>query len=205
MATPIRMSGMVSGLDTESIVTALTSDYQNKVDKYKKAQTKLSWKQDAWKEVNTEVNDFYNRLDKYRYSSAWTMQKTTASDATKATVSASGSAFNGTQTLKITSLASSASLTSAKLGTDNSGNAITSSTKLSEISSNAAGDLTIQVGTDKTTFTVGSDTTVGDFVNALKTAGLNASFDETQQRFYISSKSSGSSQNFSIKTAEGSS
>ncbi|MGN0242245.1 MAG: flagellar filament capping protein FliD [Candidatus Weimeria sp.] len=209
MSSPIRMSGMVSGLDTESIVTALTSDYQNKVDKYKKAQTKLSWTQDAWKEVNTEVNDFYNSLDKYRYSSAWNLQKTTASDATKATVSANGSAFNGTQTLKISQLATGASLTSGKLDTytDSDGNKqkVTSSTKLSDISSNAAGDLTIKVGNDSTTFTVGSDTTVNDLVNALKTAGLNASFDETQQRFYISSKTTGSDQSFTLSAADGSS
>ena len=52
---PIRMTGMVSGLDTESIVSALVSSYSTKTQKYKKAQTKLSWKQDAWKSVNTDV------------------------------------------------------------------------------------------------------------------------------------------------------
>ena len=205
MSSPIRMSGMVSGLDTESIVTALTSDYQNKVDKYKKAQTKLSWKQDAWKEVNTEVNDFYNSLDKYRYSSAWSLQKATVSDATKATVSTNGKAFNGTQTLEITQLATSASLTSGKLSytdSDKKAHTVTSSTKISDIAGGTTGDLTIKVGDKDTTFTVDSDTTVNDLVNALKTAGLNASFDETQQRFYISSKSSGKDQSFSLSGSD---
>ena len=205
MSSPIRMSGMVSGLDTESIVTALTSDYQNKVDKYKKAQTKLSWKQDAWKEVNTEVNDFYNSLDKYRYSSAWSLQKATVSDATKATVSTNGKAFNGTQTLEITQLATSASLTSGKLSytdSDKKAHTVTSSTKISDIAGGTTGDLTIKVGDNDTTFTVDSDTTVNDLVNALKTAGLNASFDETQQRFYISSKSSGKDQSFSLSGSD---
>lgn len=204
MSSPIRMSGMISGLDTESIVTALTSDYQTKVDKYKKAQTKLSWKQDAWKEVNTEVNDFYNSLDKYRYSSAWNLQKATVSDATKATVSANGKAFNGTQTLEITQLATSAALTSGKLSytdSDKKAQTVTSSTKISNIAGKT-GDLTIKVGDKDTTFTVDSDTTVNDLVNALKTAGLNASFDETQQRFYISSKSSGKDQSFSLSGSD---
>lgn len=204
MSSPIRMSGMISGLDTESIVTALTSDYQTKVDKYKKSQTKLSWKQDAWKEVNTEVNDFYNSLDKYRYSSAWNLQKATVSDATKATVSANGKAFNGTQTLEITQLATSASLTSGKLSytdSDKKAQTVTSSTKISNIAGKT-GDLTIKVGDKDTTFTVDSDTTVNDLVNALKTAGLNASFDETQQRFYISSKSSGKDQSFSLSGSD---
>lgn len=204
MSSPIRMSGMISGLDTESIVTALTSDYQTKVDKYKKSQTKLSWKQDAWKEVNTEVNDFYNSLDKYRYSSAWNLQKATVSDATKATASANGKAFNGTQTLEITQLATSAALTSGKLSytdSDKKAQTVTSSTKISNIAGKT-GDLTIKVGDKDTTFTVDSDTTVNDLVNALKTAGLNASFDETQQRFYISSKSSGKDQSFSLSGSD---
>lgn len=204
MSSPIRMSGMISGLDTESIVTALTSDYQTKVDKYKKSQTKLSWRQDAWKEVNTEVNDFYNSLDKYRYSSAWNLQKATVSDATKATVSANGKAFNGTQTLEITQLATSAALTSGKLSytdSDKKAQTVTSSTEISNIAGKT-GDLTIKVGDKDTTFTVDSDTTVNDLVNALKTAGLNASFDETQQRFYISSKSSGKDQSFSLSGSD---
>ena len=46
---PIRLSGLASGLDTEAIVGALVSAYSYKKDKYVKAQTKLSWKQDAWK------------------------------------------------------------------------------------------------------------------------------------------------------------
>lgn len=39
---PIRLSGMVSGMDTESLVTALVSGYQLKKDNLVKAQTKLS-------------------------------------------------------------------------------------------------------------------------------------------------------------------
>ena len=181
MASPIRMSGMVSGLDTESIVKALTSSYQTKVDDYKKAQTKLSWKQDAWKEVNTKINDFYNSLDNYRYQSSWNLQKATASDATKATVTANGTAFNGTQTLKITSLASAASLTSGKLGDDKS--KVTASTKLSDIAGADAVGKTIRitVGDKNTDLEIDADTTVQSLVNKLKDAGLNASFDEDQQ------------------------
>ncbi|MDD6550232.1 MAG: flagellar filament capping protein FliD [Lachnospiraceae bacterium] len=202
MASPIRMSGMVSGLDTESIVKALTSSYQTKVDKYTKAQTKLSWKQDAWKEVNTKINDFYNSLDNYRYQSSWNLQKATASDATKATVTANGAAFNGTQSLSITRLASAASLTGGKLGEvgkDDNKSKVTSSTKLSDITSDAVGKtITIKAGSTEKNLKIDADTTVQSLVNTLKDAGLNASFDEDQQRFYISSKKSGSAQSFSL-------
>ena len=41
---PIRITGLNSGLDTESIISALVSSYSYKTNKYKKAQTKLSWR-----------------------------------------------------------------------------------------------------------------------------------------------------------------
>ena len=52
---PIRITGLNSGLDTEAIISALVSSYNYKTNKYKKAQTKLSWKQDAWKTLNTKI------------------------------------------------------------------------------------------------------------------------------------------------------
>ena len=55
----IRMSGMVSGMDTESLVSAMVSTYVSKKEKYQKAQTKLSYKQDAWKALNTKVYSLY--------------------------------------------------------------------------------------------------------------------------------------------------
>ena len=51
---PIRITGMNSGLDTEALVQELVSAYRKKSEKYTKAQTKPSWKQDAWKELNTK-------------------------------------------------------------------------------------------------------------------------------------------------------
>ena len=54
---PIRMTGMVSGLDTDSIVKELVSAYSTKKEKYEKEQTKLGWKQEIWKSLNKEVKD----------------------------------------------------------------------------------------------------------------------------------------------------
>ena len=40
---PIRLSGMVSGMDTESLVKPHVSGYKLKKDNLLKAQTKLCW------------------------------------------------------------------------------------------------------------------------------------------------------------------
>ena len=54
----IRVSGLISGLDTDSIVQELVSAYSTKKEKYEKAQTKLEWKMDAWKTMNSKIYGF---------------------------------------------------------------------------------------------------------------------------------------------------
>ena len=66
---PIRMTGMVSGLDTDSIVKELVSAYSTKKEKYEKEQTKLGWKQEIWKSLNKEVNSFYKSVGNLRFDS----------------------------------------------------------------------------------------------------------------------------------------
>ena len=201
MTSPIRMTGLNSGLDTESIVKALTSNYQNKVDKNKKAQTKLAWKQDAWKEINKKVYSLYSSLDSLRYSSGYKLKKAVSSDTTKATVSASGSAFNGTQTLKILKTASSATMTGAKLD-----KGTTESTTLAELGlTSNDGKITLTLGSGENQKTkelkVTASTTVGQFVNQLQDAGLSANFDSKNGRIFINSKESGSKGDFSLTGA----
>ena len=110
---PIRITGMNSGLDTEALVSELVSAYRKKTEKYTKAQTKLSWKQDAWKSLNTKVVSFYNNISSMRYASAYSLRSATVSDSTKAKVSASSSAVNGTYAVKIEQTAKSGYLTGA--------------------------------------------------------------------------------------------
>ena len=86
---PIRITGLNSGLDTEAIISALVSSYNYKTNKYKKAQTKLSWKQDAWKTLNTKIYSLYSSVGNLKLSSAYNLKSTTVSDTTKATVTAS--------------------------------------------------------------------------------------------------------------------
>ena len=45
----IRISGLISGLDTDAIVQELVSAYSTKKENIEKKQTKLSWTQDGRK------------------------------------------------------------------------------------------------------------------------------------------------------------
>ena len=77
---------------------------------------------------------------------------------------------------------------------------MTSDTKLSALGFDTEGDTTIEITAGEKTINLNVDetTTVRDFVNALKDAGLNASFDEKQGRFFISAKESGADGKFTI-------
>ena len=98
----IRLSGMVSGMDTESLVSALVSSYKLKKDNLVKAQTKLSWKQEKWKTMNTSIYGFYSgKLSSARFSTSYNLKTSTVSNDKYAKVSASSSAVSGTQRLKV--------------------------------------------------------------------------------------------------------
>jgi len=201
----IRMSGMISGLDTESIVKSLMETQQAKKTKIESKKQKLEWKQEIWSGLNTKMYSFYkDYAGKLRFQSNYQTKKATSSDSTKVTVSANSSATKGTYRVNVKSLAAAQYVTSAKISsyetTNDQGekitNKVTSSTKLSDL-----GTKQIQIKTaDQTvSMTVNADTTISDFVDNLKSAGLNASFDEGQGRFFIGAKDSGLDQKFEIK------
>ena len=216
----MRVSGINSGLDTDSIVQELVSAYNTKTEKYQKEQTKLSWKQEIWKGLNTKVYSLYNNVGKLRFSSAYSTKKTTSSDTTKATVSASSNAVNGTQKLHVLATAQSGYLTGGKLSlreevTDADGTtklqdvkgAVKAETKLSELG--FTGDeaslninTTDEEGNAVTkTVSLTKDSTIQDVVNALKDNGLNASFDANNGRIFVSSKNTGKAADFSLSSA----
>lgn len=202
---PIRLSGMQSGLDTEALVSALVMGYRTKKEDYEKAQTKLSWKQDKWKSINTKITNFYTgTLASNKLTSAYNLKKATINNSSYATVSASTSAVSGTQSLKVTKLASTGYLTGGKISGSGS-TKLTGSSKLSEVDGmgSAADGASISVTADGKTSTIdlSSDMTISQFVVKLKNAGLTASFDENNQRFFISSKSSGADNDFSMTAA----
>ena len=201
---PMRVTGLTSGLDTESIISALVSSYNTKSEKYTKAQTKLSWTQDAWKSLNTKVYSMYTNLSNLRFSSAYTTKKATVSDATKATVSASGIAVNGTQKLKINSTAQSAYMTGGKLkrADISSTEPIEGKTTLAELGyTGGKSSFKVTVNGESKKIEIDGSSTITDVTASLKEAGLNVNFDTAQNRLYVSAKESGKAGDFTIEPA----
>lgn len=193
---PIRMSGLMSGMDTEAIIKELMSAQSMKKQKVVKTKTKLEWKQTKWADLNTKLTGLYNNfVTKMQLSSTYKTKKATVSDPTKASVTAKSNAVNGSYTMEVKNVATSQYLTGAKLDAS-------TTDKLTDLDSTLLNkEVSITVGGKTTKFAVTADSTLGDFTSALRSAGLNASFDSSQKRLFISSKESGLANAFSITTS----
>lgn len=194
---PIRITGMNSGLDTESIISELVKAQKTKVDSVKKKQTTIQWKQDAWKELNAKIYKlFQNTIGNMRLATDYSKKITDVSNSAIASVISGDNAMDATQKLKVERLAKTGYMTGDKVEGD-----VTSESSLSDLGIKAGSTITVTTGGKSTDISITEDMTIGSFVNTLREAGVEASFDEKNKRFHIASKKSGEINNFSITAA----
>lgn len=195
MSDMMRLTGLSSGMDTESIVSALVSSKKTKVDEAKQAQKKLEWTQDAWKSMNSKIYGLYSgKLSSMRFSTSYNKKSTKTSNDALSVVSGEG-AVNGTYTAKINSVAKAGYLTGAEISTKDGGK-VTSNTKLADLGIIEGSTIGIQYKGKTTQIEIGADMTMGQLVNKLKEVGVNASFDEGNQRLFVSAKETGVANDF---------
>lgn len=113
------MAGLVSGLDTDSLVESLTSASRAKITKSQQKVQTMEWKQAAYRNVSKTLKEFQSKyldvLSKTNFRSASfynTISSSTAS--TKISVSSTSAASAGNITIdKITQLATNQTVTGA--------------------------------------------------------------------------------------------
>lgn len=199
----MRLSGLMSGMDTQSIIQDLVAVRQTKVDKQVKAQKKLEWKQEKWKDLNTKLKGLQSKMSNLRFEGSYMKKTTKVSNSDAASILTGDNAVNGVQDLKINHLAKTAYLTGAEISKKD-GTKVTALTKVSELG-NVAENANITLN-GKKIFEDGeftSDTTISDVLSKLKNAGLNASFDEKNQRIFVSAKESGAANDFNLNGSGG--
>ncbi len=196
---PIRITGMNSGLDTESIISELVKAQKTKGEATKKKQTTLQWKQDAWKDLNAKIYKLFNStLGNMRLATDYSKKITDVSNSSIASVITGENAMNATQSLKVNSLASSGYMT----GDEISGSNITKNTKLTDLGISAGSTVTLTTGGKATDIQITADTTMNDFLVKLKQAGVEANFDEKNKRLHIAAKKSGTESDFTLTAAD---
>lgn len=198
----MRLTGLMSGMDTESIIQDLVKVKRTKVDAAKKQQTKLQWKQEAWKDLNSKIYKLYtSTLSDMRFSTAYSKRTTKVSNPNAVSVITGDKAVNSVQSLKVDALAKTGYLTGKQLSTTG---AYTANTVLTDSADDggmglAAGSkLAVKVGDSVTEIEITEGMTISQLTSKLQSAGINASFDEKNQRFFISSKESGQANDFTL-------
>ena len=198
----LRLSGLASGMDTEAIVEQLMKAHRIKATKIQKKITTTEWMQEKWKDLNSKIYSFYtNQLSKIRMQGSFLTKKVVSSNVSKVEATAGTNAPEGTHTVKVIQLASAQFVTGAKIDKNDIG----LSTKLADLDIDTSDNpvISIEASGKKVDFVVTENKTVGDFINALRSVGLNANFDATHKRIFISSKESGKDNAFTVTASDG--
>ena len=159
----MRMTGMMSGLDTESIIQELVAAKQKKVDVKKKEQTRLDWKQEAWKELNSKLKKLQTKfLSNMRFKDSYSKKTTKVSNSNAVSVITGENAVNGVQTLEVKKVAKTAYLTGGVIGGGTGGFSALSTLK--GVTGGFTGSKTITVTKDGTALDIDvtEDTTISD-------------------------------------------
>ena len=204
---PMRLTGMYSGLDTDSVIKELVKAKSAKVDKAKKEKTKTEWKQEAWTDLNKKIKSLFSgTLSNLRFSTSYKKKTTSISNSSAVSVITGEAAMNGVQNLSVTGLAKSGYLTGSVLktqdGTKATGETLVKDLKFGDTELPEGGSFTVTVNGKATNIDITAETTVKDVVGKLNEAGISANFDEKNQRIFIASAQSGKDYDFSITANE---
>ncbi len=202
----IRFSGLASGMDTENMVKELMKAERFKVDKYEQKKTLFEWKTSAYSDMNKSVAsfviesrkslgvevDYFGNITPSSVSKMDWVKSTSSSDSSIAEITSNTEALDGTNSINITQLASG-----VFAGSQNS---IAADTDL--FATKAAGD-TVTVTINGENLSLDGDATISDLVSAINSNAnlkdeLNASYDATNEKFFLSTKGTGSSKSIQI-------
>lgn len=161
------ISGLASGMDTETMIENAVSGYQTKIIQLQQEQTRIEWKQEGFRDLIGEINDITQKYTSYTSktnlaSNAFFTRNTTTktTGANAAAVTASGSSSSEIVLNSVSQLATSAryavkaSALNYENATNLTGTAIdTSSQEISAIT----GSLSLMVGSQRVELDFGED------------------------------------------------
>lgn len=195
----IGLSGMISGLDTDTLIKQLMSAERTKVTKVENKITKNEWLTEKWKDMNTKIYSLYTgSLSKMRTQGNYLTKKTASSNENVVKASAGANAPIGTHYVTVEAVASAQYVTG---GTFTSDEKLTSKSKLADAGIAVGTKISFACGDKTAELVVDKDTTFTNLSDTCKSVGLNVNFDETRQCLYISSRQSGTENKFSITTS----
>ncbi|WP_318627926.1 flagellar filament capping protein FliD [Paenibacillus polymyxa] len=203
----MRISGLASGMDIDSMVKKLMTTESIPLNKLNQQKQLTEWKRDGYRQVSTKLVTFNEKLTNFSLSSAIDSKKATVTGTSNVlTATATGASVNSVLNIKVTNLASASNVVS-------SGGTVGASpgtTKLSDIYTGT--ETSINVGADTINFT--ADDTIDSLIskiNGSTKAGVTAVYDASSGKISLTNKETGNKditlsgelleQSFGLKTA----
>ena len=148
------MSGLISGMDTENLVKSMLSDVQSKIDSQNQQKQQLTWKQDMYRDVITDINSFQSKyLDLTASTSlrsnSFFNSMTTSSSSSAVKINGASSSDAQNFSVQVAQLATASKITSGKFSSGSI------SMDLNSISDNISSYFTTPK--QEITFTVGGE------------------------------------------------
>ena len=118
------ISGLASGVDTESMVKSMLSGIQTKIDKQNQKKQQLEWKQDAYRDVISKINSFQSKYLDLTSSSSLRLtstysKMTTESSSSAVKVTGASTEAAAEMNVQVAQLATATKITTGKLGAGN--------------------------------------------------------------------------------------
>ena len=115
------LSGLASGVDTESMVKSMLSGIQTKIDQQNQKKTQLEWKQDAYRDVISKINSFQSKYldisssNSLRLTSTYAKMTTESSSSAVKIISASSDAAEEMD-IQVAQLATATKVQTGRIG-----------------------------------------------------------------------------------------
>jgi flagellar hook-associated protein 2 len=175
------------------------------LDKLQQQKQTLEWQQADYRTINTALVDFETNGFDTRFERTFLARNAASSNESAATATAGANSTDGTYNITVNQLAtgvSKASTAALASGKDTSGNTLTLFDQFTEFGSRgfqSTGNITVNINGTDLQFDLDSDT-INTVVSKINEAnlGVTASYDSSQNRFFLNSNSTGSDAKIAI-------
>ncbi len=211
-----RITGMTSGMDTDTLVKNLMKMEQLKVNRELRARTLTEWKQASLKSVAGDLKDFKLKYmsalsaDNMLTSKAYVNFKVTTAD-TSGAVTVNANADNTATGVTVNEVTQLATATSAKSGgavltgdlPEGNGVHLGDLQFANDIGFNSAGNISFRI--NDVSFTFNRSDTLQSMINTVSSsaADVNMSYSRLTNGFTIEAKKSGSKQDMTLQNVTG--
>ena len=196
----IRLGGLVTGIDTESIIKASLQPIQQRIDRQSQLAEIVEYRKQEYMSFNTKLLTLRTKSLDLKLESTFTSKEAVSSDESVLTATASADAVNGVYDIKVNSLATRVAVNStAALGSSGDATSIATQFGLDE---SAVVSFTLKGSEGEVTLrSAAGDFSMDDLIQGINNAeiGVTAWYDEGTDRVYMNSSVYGTDATLSVK------